>query len=388
MIAKGLPESWRSSSLCYDLPHVRILIDYRPALRQRTGVGEYAHRLGEALVRELPPGGAVTLFSSSWKDRVRRDAVPGATVVDRRVPVGLLNLAWHRAGWPPVEALAGGRYDVVQSSHPLLMPTRGAAAFVTIHDLDFLDHPDRAGAEIRRDYPALAARHARRADGVVVSSEYGRRQVESRLGVAPDRIVLCPAGAPEWEPRPEPPEGGPILFVGTIERRKNVAGLVSAYARLIAAGGGPELVLAGRSGPSADAELEGAGAAAARIQRRGYVPDEERLRLYRTASMLVLPSFEEGFGLPVLEAMAIGLPVIVSNRGSLPELAGDAALTVDPEDQHALADAMRRVLTDVPLRRRMSEAGLRRARGYRWSDSARRLIDAYRDAIERRRTAS
>lgn len=388
MIDKELAAPEPTGTSCYDRPHVRILMDYRPALRQRTGVGEYAHRLGEALLEELPADGSLTLFSSSWKDRLASDVMPGARVVDARVPVRVLNLAWHRARWPPVEWFAGG-HDVVQSSHPLLMPTREAAAFVTIHDLDFLDRPDRATAEIRRDYPSLAADHARRADGVVVSSAHGRRDVSARLGVPAERIVLCPAGAPDWAPRPEPPPGGPILFVGTIEARKNVAGLVAAYDRLVQAGTAvPNLVFAGRSGPDAEALLRTTPSTAARIERRGYVTDEERLDLYRTASMLVLPSHHEGFGLPVLEAMTIGLPVIASNRGSLPELAADAAVLVEPDDHAAIADAIRRVLADAALRRRMIEAGLQRARDFSWRSSARRLLEAYRVAIERRRSAS
>lgn len=383
-MAKDLPSPADPRSLCYDLPHVRILIDYRPALRQRTGVGEYARGLSDALVEEMPAGSALTLFSSSWKDRLAEDTLPGATVVDRRVPVKLLNLAWHRAEWPPVEWLAGAPFDVVQSLHPLLIPARRGVRFVTIHDLDFLDRPDRTRAEIRRDYPALAAKHARRAAGVVVPSEYTRNQVCARLGVPGERIVHCPAGAPAWQPRAEPPDRGPILFVGTIERRKNVRGLVAAYERLLGAmPDAPPLVLAGRSGPDAPDLLKAGAAATARIDPRGYITEADRQDLYRTASMLVLPSFDEGFGLPVLEAMTIGLPVIVSARGSLPELAGEAGLMVGPDDHAGLAAAMRRVLEDAPLRRRMVEGGLQRARLYSWKASARRLLDAYRFACER-----
>lgn len=372
--------------MCYDLPHVRILIDYRPALRQRTGVGEYAHRLSEAVLAQLPPGGSLTLFSSSWKDRLRSDVIPGARTVDARIPVRVLNLAWHRLEWPPVESIAGGAYDIVQSSHPLLLPTRGAAAFVTIHDLDFLDHPDRTDAEIRRDYASLAAAHARRADGIVVSSDYTRGSVVSRLGVDADRVVLCPAGAPEWPMRQEPPSGGPILFVGTIEPRKNIGGLVAAYRRLVEMTADvPDLVLVGRPGPDGEGLSRSAQRASPRVRLLGYVDEDERLRLYRHASMLVLPSFEEGFGLPVLEAMTAGIPVIVSNRGSLPELVANAAVVVDPDDHAGLADAMRRVLSDSGLRRQMIEAGRARAAAYSWRASAARLLDAYRSAIERRR---
>ncbi len=136
---------------------MRVLIDYRPALRERSGVGEYTHELVRALLAAYPParpenGFELSLFSSSWKDRlVPAPELAGATIVDRQIPVRLLNLAWHRLGWPPAEALAGGEYDVTHSLHPLLMPSRAAAQVITIHDLSFLTHPDRTRAEIRRD---------------------------------------------------------------------------------------------------------------------------------------------------------------------------------------------------------------------------------------------
>ena len=156
---------------------MRVLVDYRPALRHRSGVGEYAHELIKALLATSGPESTddpddpirVTLFSSSWKHRLPADRVPGARVVDARVPVRLLNAAWHRAGWPPVERFAGP-IDVAHSMHPLLMPARCAARVVTVHDLDFLDHPERARAEIRRDYPSLTPEHARRADAVIAVS--------------------------------------------------------------------------------------------------------------------------------------------------------------------------------------------------------------------------
>jgi glycosyltransferase involved in cell wall biosynthesis len=366
---------------------VRIVIDYRPALRERTGVGEFAHRLAEALVREGGPTRRVTLFSSSWKDRLPAALVDGADMADCRVPVRLLNLLWHRTGWPTVEALTGD-LDVVQSLHPLLPPTRRAAAFSTIHDLDFLDHPERTTAEIRRDYPALVRSHAAKADGILVPSAYTASRVTARLGVPADRITVFPPFAPEWHPRQDPPAGGPILFVGTVEPRKNVPGLIAAYERLVAFHpGAPRLVIAGRVPPAGEALLR-AGPAAPRIDRRGYVSDAERRRLYETASMLVLPSFEEGFGLPVAEAMCVGVPVVVSRAGSLPDLVGDAGLTVEPGDRDGLAAAMQQVLEDPTLRRRLVEAGFARARAFDPAAAARRVLRAYEAAILRRRSQS
>ncbi len=370
--------------MCYDLRRVRILVDYRPALRQRTGVGEFAHRLADALVRAAAPSDRLTLFSSSWKDRLPDGVVDGAEVVDRRIPVRLLNALWHRAGWPPVERLAGA-VDVAQSLHPLLLPSRRAAGFITIHDLDFLDHPERTSAEIRRDYADLARTHAARADGILVPSEHTASRVAARLGVPRERITIFPPFAPTWRPRPEPPPGGPILFIGTVEPRKNVPGLIAAYERLLAIDpNAPSLVIAGRIPAGGASLLAARPAAAARIERRGYVSDAERARLYETASMLVLPSFDEGFGVPVAEAMSVGVPVVISTAGSLPELAGDAALAVDPGDRDGLAAAMRRLLIDAPLRRRMIDAGIRRANAFDPARAARAVLDAYRAALARR----
>ena len=134
---------------------VRILVDYRPALRQRTGVGEYIHQLVRAYTAAHADE-EVLLFTSSWKDRPASTvaADTGARVVDRRIPVRILNYLWHRREWPPAEMLAGP-VDVAHSAHPLLLPARRAAQVVTIHDLFFLsERSEDATAEIRRDYAA------------------------------------------------------------------------------------------------------------------------------------------------------------------------------------------------------------------------------------------
>ena len=370
---------------------MRILIDYRPALRQRTGAGEYADRLAEALVTQKAAADTLTLFSSSWKDRLAGDAVPGAARADMRVPVRVLNAAWHRLEWPPVEWFAGPM-DVLQSMHPLLIPTRrrvrasrpGPARFVTIHDLYFLDHPAQTFGEIRRDYAALAGSHARRADGVVVPSEYTREQVVRRLEVPAERVVVVSPGAPDCPRRIEPLTGGPILFVGTVEPRKNIPGLLKAYAHLRERlPGAPPLVVAGRVPGGQDPPRS---AAQTGVQWLGYVSDQQLEALYGEASMLVMPSFDEGFGLPVLHAMTLGVPVVAAGRGSLPEVLGDAGLLVDPEDTADIASGLERVLVDPALRGRMADAGVARARNYRWDTGARRLYAAYEHALNHPRS--
>ena len=375
---------------------MNLLLDYRPALRDRTGVGEWVHQLALNLLNlkaEGDPaaaGVALTLWSSSWRDRPSPSAVRelnGATFVDRRVPVRPLAWAWNRVGWPPIEALTSRRFDVVHSTTPLLLPARSGLRVCTVYDLDFLAHPDRTRAEMRRDFPALVHDHAARADLVVTISEYSKAQVEQRLAVAPERIAVCRPGVPSWiaGPLPRRPPGfrGHLLFVGTLEPRKNIPVLLAAY-RLLAERqpGAPPLVLAGQITPAAEAWVAEAQSPPlkGRVVIEGYVSNERRAELYAGASLIVLPSLDEGFGLPALEAMALGIPVVASAVGALPEVVGDAGILVDPADVSGLAAALESVTTDPGRSGRMREAGIARSRGFNWPASARSLIGAYGQA--------
>lgn len=367
---------------------MRVLLDYRPALRERTGVGEYAHQVAAGLSKRLAKSSDLTLFSSSWKDRLSGGVIPGARTVDARIPVTFLNFAWHRLEWPPVELLAGP-IDVVHSLHPLLMPARRAAQVVTVHDLYFLDQPENTAMEIRRDYPGLAAAHARRADAVITVSQYTAGNIRSKLGLDRDTITICPPAAPTWTPVARRNPRGHILFMGTVEPRKNVPALLRAYASLVTRRpDAPPLAIAGKIVDACQSVLTEIAAAplAGRVQTVGYVSGNDRERMYREASMLVLPSFDEGFGMPVLEAMTLGIPVVISTRGALAEVAGDAGLLVEPDDHEGLSQAMERLLTDDALAARNAAAGIARARDFSWDATAAKVLDTYGAAVERRRS--
>src|SRR5262249_5580972 len=182
----------------------------------RSGVGEYAHQLVRALLQERPTAASnghldVSLFSSSWKDRLCLPPdVAGARAIDRRLPVGVLNFAWHRLQWPPAETIAQQEFDVTHSLHPLMMPAARAAQVITIHDLHFLKNPERTQSEIRRDYPALVHDHARRANRVIVISQFTAMEVERQLGVPSDRITVSRPGAPDWPARTSAPARGSV----------------------------------------------------------------------------------------------------------------------------------------------------------------------------------
>jgi glycosyltransferase involved in cell wall biosynthesis len=371
---------------------VRVLIDYRPALRERSGVGEYTHQLAKALLATGDDD--LTIFSSSWKDRLAVDGdLAGVRTVDRRIPVRLLNLLWHRMEWPPIEALTARRFDVVHSLHPLLMPSREAAQVITIHDLNFLSHPERTRAEIRRDYPRLAHRHAQRADAIIVPSAFTAGEVERTLGVPADRIAVCSYGAPGWTPRAAPPDAGYVLFFSTLEPRKNVGGLLDAYEHLVAGsfkGRIPELLLAGKATDEAAPWLDRIARPPLQgfVRHIGYVEPRDRRALYDGARLLVMPSFEEGFGIPVLEAMSAGVPVVAADRGSLPEVLGGAGVLVNPDRPQEIAAGIARLLEDRAYAVECVGRGIARAREFRWDRTIERVRAAYVLAIARRQHRS
>jgi len=286
-----------------------------------------------------------------------------------------------------VETFAGKPFDVTHSMHPLLIPARSAAQVVTIHDFYFLDHPEQTRAEIRRDYAPLARAHARRAHAIVTISHFTANEIQRRFEVPADRISVCPPGAPPWQPRDATPSDGYLLFVGTLEPRKNVNGLLDAYEQLLAHRRDlPRLVIAGKALPEAAAWLARLARSplAGRVEHVGYVLPEKRRELFAHARLLVQPSFDEGFGMPVLEAMTLGVPVVASDRGALPEVLGDAGPLVEPDDPASLAAAIERLIDDDAFASACSAKGILRSRHYSWDVMSRGVYQAYERAIERR----
>ena len=279
----------------------------------------------------------------------------------------------------------------MHAAHPLLIPARRAAQVVTIHDLFFLHYPEQTTAEIRRDYAALAGAHARRAHAVVTSTEHGKRLVGEQLGVPADRVYVCPPGMPTWQAlgrAPHVPRDGYILFIGTLEPRKNIGALLDAYELLLERRPAiPALVLAGRATSEAAGWLARIARPplAGRVRHLGYVPNDDRERIFAGARVLVMPSLDEGFGLPALEAMSAGIPVVAANRGSLPEVVGTGGLLFDPTEPPALAGALEQLLDDDGVAAAWGSAGLQRARAFSWAAAATTLRQAYTDAVMRRR---
>ena len=252
-------------------------------------------------------------------------------------------------------------------------------AVVTVHDLSFEREPSLMGLRERMIFRAVVPRAARLAARVIAVSELTKRDLVEIYRIPEEKIVVVPNGVdPSFRSDGPHPAGDYALVVGALQPRKEPEAAIEALALL--GNGDLRLVFAGpdrggRAGAERAAERTGL---QGRVDFRGYVPQEELAALYRGAACLVFPSRYEGFGLPVLEAMASGTPVVATSAGALPEVAGDAAILVDERDPAALAGGIERALAD---RDRLVAAGLERAKLYSWTETARRTLAVYRELL-------
>ncbi|HVD01294.1 MAG TPA: glycosyltransferase family 1 protein [Candidatus Dormibacteraeota bacterium] len=344
----------------------RFGVDLTAAWRPRVGMVTLAVELTRALLG-LAPSRSLVVFSS-------RERVPGLDGDYEAVFSPHRNELANKFLWlPPVEALS--------SLDAILYPfwpqppirRRGAPpAVLFVHDLAFRLRPDEVPWQQRAYLGTVLPPALRSAAAVLAPS----------LATADDLLAVFPLPGLEARlrvvgegPTPLPPPGalppglepGFVLAVGTLEPRKNYDRLAAAHAALA---GAPPLVIAGRPGWTGDAPPGGPG-----VRLLGHVDDATLAALYANASLLAFPSLYEGFGLPLLDAMSRGLPALVGDRGALPELAGEAALVVDPESIEAIAGGLRRLLAEAPLRRRLAAAGKKRAAGFSWAATAQQVLD-------------
>jgi len=361
-----------------------IGIDFRPALSRATGVGRYFQGLVAGL-QGIDRENRYVLFSSSFKERPRPEERPSNfRMVDRRVPVSLLNVLWHRFQFPSFDWLAGSEIDVAHSPTPLRLPSRRARSIVTVCDLFFLEHPEATSREIRRDYATLVRSHVRTADAVLAISATTAADVEARLDVPRERIHVVHAGIDErfFAAGPSGNGNAPpyLLAVATEEPRKNLATLLEALAILKRRGFDGTLKIAGGAGLDTPVVVETIARLGLErdVSRLGYVAARELPSLYRSARALVSPSLWEGFGLPLLEAMATTTPLVASDIPVHREVAEDAAIFVPPRDPEALAQGIESVWTDTTVRARLEARGLERVRAFSWAVSAQKMLDIYR----------
>lgn len=372
---------------------MRIGIDFTSAVQQQAGIGRYTRELVRALAN-LDDTNQYLLFQASrgakepagsWPENFRVRSIP---VTDR-----WLTIFWQRLRLPVPVELCTGPVDIFHSPDFVLPPVWRARSVLTIHDLSFLTTPETSDPNLREYLTRAVPRAVARADHILADSMSTRNDLATYLNTDPERItVVYPGVDPRFRPLRDRTIADVcarydlqqpfILSVGTLQPRKNYAVLIEACTRLDDLGlETPDLrlVIAGGKGWLYEEIFEtverlGVGD---RVRFLGFVADEDLPALYNAAEVFAMPSLYEGFGLPVLEALACGTPVVTSNVSSLPEVAGDAALLVSPHDVAGLSQALYQALTDQELRTTLRERGLIQARQFTWQRAAETVLGIY-----------
>jgi glycosyltransferase involved in cell wall biosynthesis len=372
---------------------MHIAIDAHSVGTQLGGNETYAVNLIEALA-EIDQANRYTLyvtkksaldrFADRWPNFQVKQTLPHTPLV--RIPLTLSRELRRN----PVDVLH------VQYTAPPLAP---CPVVVTIHDLSFEHLPETFKRRSWMQLRLTVRRTARHAAQIITDSEYSRQDISKTYGIPDERIVVTPAAAPAHFSRVTIPtelkkvrdnygiKRDYILSLGSIQPRKNLVRLIEAYSVLRQSRPEvklPQLVLAGKRG-WLDSETHKAAQRNTNdgdIVFTGYVAESDLSALYSSATCFVYPSYFEGFGLPILEAMQCGVPVIAGNRTSIPEIVADAGLLFDPFDTNALAEALQRLLDDEELRAALRAKGLQRAAQFSWRKTAQLTLQAYKQAVE------
>jgi glycosyltransferase involved in cell wall biosynthesis len=357
---------------------VRIAFDVSPLSHPRSGIGNYIRGSLAGLAEAAAGEHEIVAFAPTSPRGLK--AIPAAL---EGIPVELRlrfvpfahawRQGWSRLGRPSAERFLGP-VDVLHFSDWMYPPQRGGLRTTTIHDLVPLRHPEWVQGRTRRMHSAKYRNAAATCDLVFTNSRYTKREVVELLGVPEARVPVAHPGVdPRFSPEGDRADFGHpyVLAVATLEPRKNLAAAVEAFSLL----GRDDLALAvaGAEGWGKRPDLDRPG-----ILLLGYVSDEELARLYRGASAFVYPSRFEGFGMPIVEAMASGVPVVAAAHPSLDEACGDAALRADPDDPGAIAAMLARALAE---RERLVAPGLEHARAFSWARTGRVFLDAYSETL-------
>ena len=377
---------------------MRIGLDVTSAVQQGGGIGRYTRELLRALARADPYSHYRLFFASQHRPHALPPLGPNFHVT--ALPFNDIWLArlWHRARAPLSVEWLTGPLDIFHSPDFTLPPTRrGTRTLLTVHDLTFVRDPASAAPGLLRYLTDVVPRSVARAQHVIAVSQATRTDLMELYNTPPEKISVIYEGvSDDFAPITDPAalaavraqyhlgDAPFILAVGTLQPRKNYTRLIQAFSSLVIRHPSVHLVIAGGPGWLSDsifAEVERL-RLPGRVLFPGFVTDADLPALYSAARALAYPSIYEGFGLPLLEAMACGTPVVTSTAACLPEIAGGAALLVSPTDVDALAHALDQLLSAETLRADLIAKGLARAREFTWAQAAKEVLGLYARVIE------
>ena len=365
----------------------RIGIDYTAAVQQAAGIGRYVRELITALMSHDCQH-QYRLFAASEKRFQAPFPVTRLPFHDK-----WLMRMWHRVRLPlPVE-LFTGRLDLFHSPDFTLPPTLpGTRTLLTVHDLSFIKDPESADSGLRKYLNQVVPRSVRRADHILADSQATKIDLIAEWNTPAEKVTVLPCGVnPSFRPITDPQllaairsryglgDGPFVLSVGTLQPRKNYVRLIRAFAPLATRYSDLSLVIGGGKGWRYNEIFEEPDRLGIkdRVIFPGFIADDDLPAVYCSATIFTYPSLYEGFGMPVLEAMACGTPVVTSDRSSLPEVSGDAGLLVNPLDEKAMTASMERLLANPSLCQELIIRGRRQASRFSWGRAAEQLLEVY-----------
>ncbi|HYK84148.1 MAG TPA: glycosyltransferase family 1 protein [Ktedonobacteraceae bacterium] len=377
---------------------MRIAIDYTAAIRQKAGIGNYVRRLVDALLAQDTVN-SYTLLTSGRPTRERpfpqADNVRGRSIY---IPDRYLNIIWYRWRLPLYTTYFSGQVDIYHGPDFALPPTgKTLRKVVTVHDLAFLEHPEYAVPSLASTLGKVVPEAVAAADVVCTVSQEVSRTLIKHFHTPREKLTVIPKGVSPYFRRITDPillqsthhkfglKHPFVLGVGTLEPRKNHIGLIKAFYQAQKKKNGPAmLALAGGKGwlYEETMQLVEELKLTKKVRFLGRVTDLELVTLYSMADVFAFPSFAEGFGVPPLEAMACGVPVITSNTSSLPEVVGNAGLLVDPHNTGELSTAIMRILGDKQLQEDLRQKGYERVKHFTWQEAARKMLTVYQKLFE------
>ncbi len=375
---------------------MRIAIDATAIPAKRVGAGNYILNLARTLI-QIDHENEYVIFAQASGVSNFGGACPNAKIVPLAWMSRLQRILWEQALLPAQVKSLG--IDILHSPHYTLPMNTPSTSVVTFHDMTFFLYPQMHQYYKRFFFRTMIQIAAGRANAIIADSESSRQDILLLLDVKPTNVIPVPLGvsadyhhiddreALECIHRKYHLPERFLLYVGVLEPRKNLPALIRAYRSLVDRGISHGLVIVGRKGWMYDQlfhtirDLD----LASRVILTGYVPEAELPLLYSAADLFIYPSLYEGFGLPVLEAMACSVPVVTSNISSMPEIVGDAGILVDPRRMDELADAVHRILNDRDLHDELARKGAERSKIFTWERTAQETLAVYRRALSAKR---